>query len=254
MRLDYQRPPRLAGEEIVDNGRFYCHLLPAQDTLELSPSRIQTLRVRVPEVIKQIQSGRLLVQTVGQDTVAGHACIIVQVAARSASPIPWRRFWIDPTNGAQLRIEQHEANGELQSASYYTQITYNPVFDKDTFRLPHAGGRVVARGFAAPALTLDQVRAQAVFAVPDPTYLPDGYHFQAGSVSEARRGRVIELRYANGVNVLSVFETPDTSSKGRSRTEHPRQGVLFGRQTGMKVVIIGNLTNEELDRVLGSLR
>jgi len=254
VRLDYQRPPRLAGEEIIDNGRFYCHLLPASDTLEISPSRIQSLRVRVPEVIRQIQSGRLLVQTVGQDTIAGHACVIVQVAARSGSPVPWRRFWIDPTNGAQLRIEQHEANGALQSASYYTQITYNPIFDKDTFRLPHAGGKIVERGFTAPSLTLAQIQAQSGFTIPAPNYLPDGYHFQAGSLSDAKRGRVIELRYVNGVNVLSLFEMPDTIRSGPSRIAHPRQGLLFGRQAGMKVVIIGNLANEELDKVLESLR
>ncbi len=126
-------------------------------------------------------------RSVGQDTVAGHACVIVQVAARSATPVPWRRFWIDPTNGAQLRIEQYDADGQLQSASYYAQVTYSPVFDKGAFRLPHAGSKVVERGFAAPSLTLDQVRAQAGFPVPAPTYLPDGFHFQAGSVSERAR-------------------------------------------------------------------
>ncbi len=254
LRLDYVRPPRLAGEEIIDNGRFYCHLLPAQDTLELSPSRIQTLRVRVPQVIKQIQSGRLIVQSVGQETVAGHPCVIVQVAARSATPVPSRRFWIDPTNGAQLRIDEYDAAGQLQSSSYYAQVVYNPVFDKGAFRLPHAGSKVVERGFAALTLTLDQVRAQAGFPVPTPAYLPDGFRFQAGSVSDARGRRVIDLRYVNGVNALSVFMTPDTVISGPSHAEHPRQGVLYGRQAGMKIVLIGNLGNGELEKVLTSLR
>ena len=254
LRLDYVRPARLAGEEILDNGRFYCHLLPANDTLEISPSRIGALRVRVPEVIGQIRSGRLVAQTVGQDMVAGHACVIVQVAARSASPVPWRRFWIDPTNGAQLRIEEHSASGQLQSASYYTQVTYSPAFDKGAFRLPDAGSKIIERGFAAPSLTLDGVRSQAGFSVPTPAYVPDGFHFQAGSVSDRRDRKVVELRYVNGVNVLSIFQTPDLSAKGSSRTEHPRQGVLFGRQAGMKVVVIGNLSPVELERVLTSLR
>ena len=205
LRLVYLRPPRLAGEEILDNGRFYCHLIPAKDILELSPSRIGTLRVRVPQVIGQIRAGRLIAQTIGQDTVAGHDCVIVQVSARSVTAVPWRRFWIDPTNGAQLRIEQYGADGQLQSASYYTQVTYNPSFDRFTFRLPNAGSRVLERGFAAPSLSLDQVRSQAGLPVPTPTYVPEGFHFQAGSVSDARGRKVIELRYVNGVNVLSLF-------------------------------------------------
>ena len=254
MRLDYVRPPRLAGEQIIDNGRFYCHLIPSRDTLELSPSRIRILRVRVPQIIDQIRTGRLIVQGAGQDIVAGHACVIVGVAARSASPVPWRRFWIDPTNGAQLRIEQYDATGQLQSASYFTQVTYTPTFDKAAFRLPHSGSKVVTRGFGTPSLTLDQVRQQAGAAWPAPAYLPEGFHFQAGSVSNLRNRRVVELRYVNGVNVLSVFQTPDLSGKGPSKQEHPRSGVLFGRQAGMKVVIIGNVPDGEMEKVLMSLR
>lgn len=254
LRIDYMRPARLAGEQIIDNGRFYCHFIPARDTLDLSPSHIQSLRVRVPEVIAQVRSGQLIVQSAGQDIVAGHACGIVQAAARSSAPAPWRRFWIDPTNGAQLRIEQYGADGRLQSASYYTQIIYNPHFDAATFRLPAAGSKIVTSGFAQPSLTLDQVRAQAGSPVPAPAYLPEGFRYQAGSVSQARRGRVVELRYFNGANTLSVFETPDGPGTGPDKTQHPRHGVLFGRQAGMKAVIIGNVGNGELEKVLASLR
>jgi len=254
MRLDYLRPPRLAGEQIIDNGRFYCHLIPARDTLELSPSRIQMLRVRVPEIIGQVRSGRLIVQGLGQGIIAGHSCSIVSVAAWSGSPVPWRCFWIDPTNGAQLRIEQYDAAGQLQSASYFTQVTYNPTFDKTAFRLPHSGSKVVTRGFSTPALTLDQVRQQAGAAWPAPAYLPDGFHFQAGSVSNIRDRRVVELRYVNGVNVLSVFQTPDLPGSATEKTVHARHGVLYGRQGGMKVVIIGNLPDSEMEKVLASLR
>ena len=254
MRMDYLRPPRLAGEQIIDNGRFYCHLIPARDTLELSPSRIQVLRVRVPQIIKEIRSGRLVVQGTGVEVVAGHSCNIVSVAARSATPVPWRRFWIDPTNGAQLRIEQYNAAGQLQSVSYFTQVTYTPTFDKAVFHVPHAGSKVVTRGFGTPSLTLDQVRQQAGATWPMPAYLPDGFHFQAGAVSNLRNRRVVELRYANGVNVFSVFQTPDLSEKGPTKQEHPRSGVLFGRQAGMKIVIIGNLPDTEMEKVMTSLR
>ena len=254
LRLDYLRPARLTGEQIIDNGRFYCHLIPAKDTLELSPSRMQTLRIRVPQVIQQVRSGRLLVQQVGQGIVAGHACVIVQVIARSTVPVPFQKFWIDPANGAQLRNEQYDAQGQLLSASYYTQITYNPVFDNSTFRLPSSGGKVVMNGFAPPTLTLDQVRAQAGFPVQVPGVLPDGFRYQGGSVSKRQNNQVVELRFFNGANALSVFETPDTLPGGSSKPMHPRRGVLFGRQNGLKVVIIANLGNAELDNTLASLR
>ncbi|MGI4790329.1 MAG: sigma-E factor regulatory protein RseB domain-containing protein [Janthinobacterium lividum] len=253
LRLDYLRPIRLAGEQIIDNGRFYCHLVPSKDMLELSPSRIQTLQVRVPEVIQQIRSGQLIVQQVGEEAVAGHNCGIIQVIARSSTPVPYRKFWVDLSNGAQLRIEQYDVQGQLQSASYYTQVTYNPVFDKAAFRLP-SSGKVITNGFAAPTLTLDQVQAQAGFVVQVPSALPQGFHYQGGSVSDKRSYRVAELRYFNGANSLSVFETPDKLGGEPAKVQHPRRGVLFGRQGGLKVVIIANLGNAELDAVLASLK
>ena len=253
LRLDYLRPARLAGEEVIDNGRFYCHFVPSKNTLELSPSRISTLRVRVPQVIRQVRSGRLLVQQVGQDTVAGHACAVLQVMVQSAAAVPSQKFWVDPENGAQLRNEQYDSAGQLRSASYYTQVVYNPTFAPATFRLPR-GGRVVASGFAPPTLTVDQVRAQAAFPVQVPIVLPAGFRYQGGSVSPRRNNQVVELRFSNDANALSVFETPERPGLGSLPPQHPRGGVLFSRQDGLKIVIVANLSNADLDSTLASLR
>ena len=254
LRLDYIRPARLAGEQIIDNGTFYCHYVPSKDTLELSPSRIQTLRVRVPQIIKQIKFGRLLIQQIGTDIVAGHPCIELQVMVQGSGPVPFQRFWVDPANGAQLRNEQYDRTGVLRSASYYVQIVYRPMFDKAAFRIPKNGSKVVATGFAAPTLRLDQVRAQAGFPVQVPATLPAGYRYGGGSVSPRWNFQVVELRFSSGAGGLSVFETPDPKPGGVSRPSYPRHGVLFGRSSGLKVVLVGNLENAELDAVLASLR
>ena len=252
LRLDYLRPARLAGEQIIDNGRFYCHLIPSQNTLELSPSRVSALRVRVPQVIRQIKTGRLSVQQVGTNTVAGHACIIVQVMARSASPVPSQKFWIDPVNGAQLRNEQYDSAGHLRSASYFTQVSYNPLFVKGTFHLPRTGK--IVSGAAPPTLTLDQVRAQAGFPVQVPAALPASFHYQGGSVSPRGSSTVVELRFSGGASGLSVFETPGKLALLTSPPQHPRPGVLFARRNGLKIVIIASLGDAELDSLLASLR
>ena len=219
LRLDYLRPARLAGEQIIDNGRFYCHLIPAQGALEVSSSRVSALRVRVPQVIRQIKTGRLLVQQVGAGAVAGHACIILQVAARSTAAAPSQKFWVDPVNGAQLRNEQYDSAGHLRSASYFTQVSYNPVFAKSTFHLPRTG-RIVS-GAAPPTLTLDQVRAQAGFPVQVPTTLPAGFHYQGGSVSSRGDSTVVELRFSSGASGLSVFETPGKPALSSSPPQQP---------------------------------
>lgn len=255
LRIDYLRPARLAGEQIVDNGRFYSHYIPSKDTLELSPSRIGTLRVRVPEILRQIKQGRLVVRSLGPDTVAGHPCMIVEVTNGGSVPAAARRFWIDPTNGAQLRIEQYAPDGKLRSASYFAQVNYAPAFSKKTFQVPTTGGKVTASGFAPATLTLDQVQAQAGFTVPTPAYLPSGFHFSGGAISDSRRGRVVELRYVGGgATALSLFETPDKQVAAPARNERTRRGVITGRQAGMKLVLIGNLSDGELKKVLNSVK
>ena len=255
LRVDYLRPTRLAGEQIVDNGRFYSHYIPSKDTLELSPSRIGTLRVRVPEIIRQIKQGRLLVRSLGPDTVAGHACTVVEVTTPGPMPAASRRFWIDPTNGAQLRIEQYDPGGKLRSTSYYAQVDYTPAFTSKTFRVPTTGGKVVATGFPAATLTLDQMQTQAGFAIPTPAYLPSGFQFSGGAISDSRKGRVVELRFlGGGATALSLFETPDGSATAPARTERTRRGVIAGRQAGMKLVLIGNLADTELKKILESVK
>ncbi len=254
LRLDYLRPARLAGEQVIDNGRFFCRYLPSENTLELSPSRVHSLRVRVPQVIGEINAGRLGVQAVGTETIAGHLCTVLQVRVQSSGPVPFQKFWVDPANGAQLRNEQYDSAGRLRSASYYTQVVYNPVFDPAAFRIPKRGGKVVTTGFAAPTLSLDEVRGQAAFPVLSPAALPAGFRYQGGSVSSRGAAQVAALRFWGGGGGLSVFETPDDRPSGASKPEHPRHGVLFGRQNGLKIVIVGNLENAELDALMASLK
>ncbi len=254
LRIDYLRPARLAGEQIVDNGRFYSHYIPSKDTLELSPSRIGTLRVRVLEILRQIKQGRLIVRSLGPDIVAGHPCLVVEVTSGGPVPSAARRFWIDPANGAQLRIEQYAPDGTLRSASYYVQVNYAPAFSGKTFQVPTTGGKVVATGFAPATLTLDQMQAQAGFPIPTPTYLPSGFQFSGGAISDSRRGRVVEIRYVGGATALSLFETPDKQPAAPARTERTRRGVITGRQAGMKLVLIGNLSDGELKKVLNSVK
>lgn len=251
-RLDYLRPPRLAGETVVDNGQFLWHYQPRRNQLQISPSRIRRQGAGVPQVMKQIRQGTLAIQWLGQETVAGHACGIVQVQPRGSSGAR-RRFWIDFANGAQLKIEHDSANGQKQSVSYFTRVQYNPVFDRYAFDPPHpkSGVNIVPTKSKTPALSLDQVRAQAGFTVLPPTYLPPGFRFQSGSVTKFHRRPLVGLRYANGLNVLSVFETPDD---GPARNPKPRQGIVVGWQDGLKIIVIGNLDVGEMGRVLSSVR
>ena len=248
LRLDYLRPPQMKGEQIVDNGRNYYHFLPEQHRWETQPSQVQSLRVRVPQVLGQVRRGELRVQMLGQDTVAGRACSVIGVTASGNSPSA-RKFWIDPTNGAQLKIEQYNAAGELLSVSYYTSVTYNPPLNGHSFDPPSGGGTVSSRPGPQPTVPTE---AQVGFAVLQPSFLPRGFHFQSASVSMFHGKKVASLRYANGLNVLSLFETPDNGRTAINR--FPRPGVLVARRGSVKMVLVSSLGRKVLENVVNSLR
>lgn len=259
LRIEYVRPPRLAGEQIVDDGRLFRRYVPATNTLEVGPSRIQRLRGRMRGVMEQITRGGLSVQALGQETVAGHTCSIIEVTPNSLAGAARRRFWIDTTNGAQLRIDQYNAAGRRVSTSFYTDVAYNPAFAKDTFRAPETPGtaRIVTPQVGTPLPSVAQAQAQAGFTILQPSFLPPGFRFQSASLSDYRKSKLVALRYVNGLNVLSLFETPRPDRdrhEGPKRANHPRDGVLIGEQGALRLVLIGNLSADDMERVLASVR
>ncbi len=259
LRLEYVRPPGLAGEQIVDDGHLFQRYVPATNTLEVGPSRIQRMRGRMREVMERITRGGLSVRSVGQETVAGHGCSIIEVTPNGQTGSTRRRFWIDPTNGAQLRIDQYDAGGQRVSTSYYTDVNYNPSFAKDAFRAPRTPGkpRLVTPQVGTPLPSVAQAQAQAGFTILQPSFLPPGYRFQSASVSDYRKNKLVSLRYVNGLNVLSLFETPRPGRdhpEEHKRVNHAREGVLVSDQGPLRLVLIGNLGGDDMEQVLASVR
>ena len=94
--------------------------------------------------------------------------------------------------------------------------------------------------------------AQVGFTVLQPAFLPHGFHFQSAAITKYQGKKVAALRYVNGLNVLSLFETPDN---GRGSVKRfPRPGVLVARQGGLKIVLVSSLGRNKLEKVVNSLR
>lgn len=259
LRLEYIRPASLEGEQIVDDGHLFQRYIPATNTLEVSPSRIQRLGGRTRQVMEQIARGDISVQAVGQEIIAGRLCRIIEVAPNGPTRATRRRFWIDPANGAQLRIDQYNAGGQRISTSYYTNITYSPTFAPDAFHAPKTPGTVhtVTPQVGTPLHTVAQAQAQAGFTILQPSYLPPGFRFQSASLSDYRKKKLVALRYVNGLNVFSLFETPrppNARPAPPKRARRARNGVLTAEQGDVRLVLIGSLSDDDMERVLSSVR
>ena len=256
IRIDYTRPDRLAGESIVDNGKFYWHYRPKNNTLEVGASRIERLRKKIHGVIEQARRGTLIVTIQGQDTVASRPCTIIDVRPGNGRAGPWRRLWVDVETGAQLRIEQYDASGQRRSASFFTAISFSPTLAPDAFSTPGEGRHPQIKQLDDDQSfrTVAEAEAKAGFPARQPTYLPAGFRFGSASVSEFQGKKMIVLRYNNGISVVSLFQTLDDSGDAGPKFQNPRVGAVTRTQGGRKLVLVGNLSPGDLNQMITSVQ
>lgn len=251
--LMYQTPQSVAGEQIVDNGKILYHYLPFKNTLEVSPSRIGKLRGRIKQVLNAIRQGSLNVTVIGAGTIAGRSSTQIEVRPNMVSA-GWRRFWVDDATGCQLGIDQFGRNGNLLSSSVFTTVNVGGELPKGSFRPPNTGPNVnvVSPNVGTSTTNLADVQAKVNFSIRQPTYLPPGFHFQSASTENVVQSKVAALRYTNGLNILSVYESSDKTN-GERRQYRPRKGVVAGSTDGLRIIVVGNTDESELEKVFSSI-
>jgi negative regulator of sigma E activity len=247
-------PPSVNGEQIVDDGNTFWHYTPSRNTLETGPSRVKRLRNRIRQLIRQINLGSLNVTVTGQDNVAGRACSIVDVRP-AAGFGAWRRFWIDPVTGLQIKVEEYRADGGMESSSYFSQIAVVSGFPPNTFSAPATPPTVNKQNVTQPKpQTVAEAQKRVAFIIRQPSYIPGGYRLQSAQVSRFRNQQMVILRYVNSLNTLSIFETPADSPTDSAPATSPRRDVALATVSGMKLVVVGMLGPDDLQRVLASIR
>lgn len=220
---------------------------------------------RVEDLFNRLSKGALAATVEGQDTVAGRKCDIVEVRATRLPDAPTRRFWIDRATGLRLRTEEKSATGKLLSGSYYTSLDLTPTFAPDDFvptadtKSPKGGSKAVRdrRRFKS----VDEAK-KAGFAVSAPTYLPSGYTLRA--VEATAPGDFYSLRYANGLNALSLTMLkggvpprvrPLLRGDGSAVVPFPqgRKGLFVRGNDRAAYLLIGELPEAELRKIAASI-
>ena len=257
MRMEYHSPDQLAGEIRGDNGRVLWHYIPSKDQIEQLPSAISQLRIEINRAFAALRKGSIGVRTVGEDVVAGKKAVVVQAAAADGTGAGSRRFWIDPVNGAQLRIVVYRPDGNPVSDSYFTQINYVSALPRTTFDPP--GDKVQAHGTGErPFKSVKQLPAGIVpqlgFDPLEPTYIPAGFQFVTGQMFQYKGSPALGIKYGNGLTVMSLYEAPAKAQDQGNRFKINRPGMLTGVISGLQIVLLANVDSQELIRVYQSLR
>jgi outer membrane lipoprotein-sorting protein len=253
LKIVYTAPPRMVNTVVVDDGQSMWKYDPEHNRLEQSPSKLKKRLARFPSILHAHKNGTLSVAVIGNERVAGRPCTIIQIQ-RKKDPGPLRTFWVDDATGIQLKAEMHERSGALRSVTQYTSVSFNVPIPFGAFERPQTrpGVRVEERNGEASANTIERAASEAGFGLLQPGYLPSGYRFQSAQVTRFEGRKMVHARYLNGINTLSVFQTPQ-SGPG-SDVSYPKQGVATMVIAGHRVVVVANISDEELARVIRSMR
>jgi len=115
-------------------------------------------------------------------------------------------LWIDPTTRLILRRLTYDADGHLVAATELTRINSAANIDPSDLEVP-AGWSQVDSEQAAVEMPEADFEQRAGFAPRWPSYVPLGYEARGLYANTCPHGRYYaELRFADGLRVLSVYE------------------------------------------------
>jgi len=245
LRIDYPD-----GRVFFDDGERQLLYIQRQSIVEQGPSGLdpkKTVQQR-----QAILRGRVTVEPLPDDTVAGRPAYVVQVKM----PKGQRTVWIDKQTFVQLRQDVVQPNGRTVSTYFRTIDFHEPPADKITFT-PPAGAPLVERGGGRPVPPAEAVElARAWGGLLEPKSMPPGFVFR-GYYRHRFNGQPLLVGLytaARGGRTLSMFQGP-TLGMG-SMTERPRGAnlrVLAARKGQADVLLVAPLPEDELQRIMGSV-
>jgi len=253
-RVTYVSPPGMVGAVVVDDGTTVWRYYPRRNALEQGQSQLSKQRMHVPQTLRALKRGNIVVTVAQNETVAGRPCTVIQVHRRG-DPGPWREFWVDNATGAPLQTVQHQPNGSRDAVTYFTRVSFNVPIAANAFSPPSTSQGVTVSPLNDPnqGMSASAVAGQAGFRPMEPTYLPLGFRFQSAGVSRFRNKSIMTQRFTNGQNTLSLFQTPAMRFVDRAPT-YPRPDTVTMVIGGYRIVLVGNLSRDEMTRIITSVR
>jgi|GEM_PF-3843250 negative regulator of sigma E activity len=251
MRMECLTPP-LKGRIMIDDGRRIAWIDPSTRWISIRDTLNPILSVDL--FLKNYKA-----ELMGEERVAG-----IMAYGIKASPLkgsgPYIKIWIGKENPVILKMERYNSSGRLISRIGFKEVELKErAIDPDMFSLPK-GWRVERDVGFEREIPLSKIREVAGFEPIIPSYVPKGYEFIGASiVSDRGRFTDICLRYSDGLGTISIYEGM-IAGFGRGRMmggRGPRFTMVPGRfgnmavmrGIGMRVVIVGDLPDDELRKI-----
>jgi negative regulator of sigma E activity len=258
-----------AVERIVsDDGHSHWQYVPRRKEIIFSPS------VRVDRQLwEEHHLGRLLnnyaVDHTGRAVLGGRPVRSLVIAPRSGHRGPSKRLWIDEQTGLILKSEITSSDGKTRQSSTLSRLRFEKAVSNAEFVPPaHARKQTVIWEHVA-VLPLATLASHWKSTLLVPTHLPGGYGLESARLLRRGRHTYVHLRYFDGLNTLSLFEEPSrppgraaTARRGADQVRghaavwgfDPPFRTLTWRERGLRLALVGDLPEDDLERIAWGLR
>ncbi|MBI5596692.1 MAG: hypothetical protein HY928_11430 [Elusimicrobia bacterium] len=208
------------------------------------------------------------VRRAGEDTVAGRPCRVLEVSPRRGGA-PAQTLCVDAEEGVVLRRAVFAPDGsEAFKMSFETiDLSVKPAASDFRFK-PPAGTRVLKARPAPDALELEEAAGATGMLPRPPDWVPPGYVFESVSVLPYKGATLLHYRWSDGVDALSMFQSPARTRIRPPAGSRPRRTKVGAAQAGLSLladgkslewsagdrfVLMGRLSADELRKVAESV-
>lgn len=259
-RYEY-RSPELQGLVLIDKGDTLIRLNPATRT-----ATVETVHRSPATVDLVLKNYRALLA--GQERLLGRQTDVIALKPRHGEG-PSRKLWIDRATGVVLRVEQYNSSGRLVSRSLYLSVDWKANPPDNLFTIPEGWKQVNAPVQTERHWKKEELSRYMGFTIREPSYVPpgfilDGFHM----VLRPNMLPSAHIRYVDGLNSISIFEHRCPPGRGRGFQWGRRMGrrgncefftsnegnMLVKEVDGIRFIVVGDLPEGELQKVIDSIR
>ena len=199
--------------------------------------------------------------------VAGRDAWVIRVEPKTKGK-PKRTLWIDKAESVILQSKDYNPDGSLTVQSHFTDIAFASGFPPGTFDLAlSTDTQTKDHGMDPDFLSIKDLQGANGKSVLYPRSLPDGFVFESADKFPVKGHDVTHLRFTDGLNVLSLFESrfpigSSTQIFSRDKSEPSLDHVGFSR-TGKVIywkkgkdhfILVGDLATATLRKIKDSIK
>jgi len=243
----YLAPPMIEGRKILDNGKLRIEYIPGMNDFEIFSSLNSSLAKKRRKKGLNLILANYTISQLPNEEIAGREVYVISLVLRSSGN-PGLKMWIDKETFLPLKQERYNSEGKLTFSSEFIEIHFNKKLSREELNdIPRS---VKDRSPHQVISDIEELKEISRFSLSFPKYLPSGYSFQDGALLNG--GQKVALTYSNGLETIVLFQSMPINLKIQDGREMPF-GTKFWTDKGKTFVLIANISEEELTKIMESI-